>query len=143
MKKAIWWFAILLSLSVLALIAWVFMHEERARGGFERLAESEHKIDALADALQIDMITVIDPDGRVFVVVRSPNESAESWFKRADDVQSGLGTASQNCETLHCTNGTVTICISCMVGETPDECQARLDHAVDVYCQTHTCTECK
>lgn len=142
MKNGIFWFVLLIGLSFTLLVLWLFVHAKKERGESSRIDQAEEKISAIVDTLQIDMITVADPSGRVIVVVRNPKESLTDWYKRADDIQNGLGISSQNCKTLHCTNGVVTICISCMVNETPAECQARLDEAVKVYCQTHTCDEC-
>lgn len=128
------------TLAVVMLCIWVFLHQRITDSAVKVLDDNQAGIRAIM--ANQDYLEIRSDDGALYIIVRSEEESFESWYKRADEAQHGI-LSSQQCATLHCTNGVVTICIACMVGESERDCHARLEEAVAVYCQTHNCEECK
>ena len=140
MKRRLLFFCLLLLGFVVAISAYVVLHEKKSQRAFPVLKDAATKVKALTE--EVDYILVTLPDGKPVVVIRNPNESDKDWFERLDRILAGTESAGQICETLHCTIGTVQICITCMVGESQQDCERRLDAAVDTFCQTHDCEEC-
>lgn len=133
-----------LMIIVLVIAAWMAWHQKKSRQAISTLNNHGAAIEAIMAQQGFDSLLVHKPDGSPVLVIRSPGESMESWFANADRVQAGedLGPGVQ-CETLHCTSGDVRLCIACQLGESREDCRARLQDAIAVYCQTHSCDECQ
>jgi hypothetical protein len=109
----------------------------------ERNAENvEANTEAIFEQLGLlgcDWIRVDGADGNVSIHIRNPGEGDAEFVARVELERSTGERRGMLCETLHCTSGTVQICVACMVGESQTACRARL---VAAWCQTHTCDEC-
>lgn len=112
------------------------------RKDLERVATNEETILEGLSRMGMDFVRVRSPEGRITVHLRNPGETDQAFVARVDLEVNGGGLLSPLCETLHCTSGTVQVCVACMPGESMAACQARLDALVAAWCATHTCDEC-
>lgn len=140
---------VLIGCTAILAVVFVFVLTRTREKDLEQVARNTAMVQANTEAifqqlarLGLDWIRVEGADGLVSVHVRNPGESDADFVERVERERADGDRSGVLCETLHCTSGTVQLCISCMVGESQAACQARLDALVAAWCQSHTCQEC-
>lgn len=151
MKKGDGWIGVVILLAFFALCVWAAFHDAKSREAIpvlqqssRRAAANQSKLAAIFAKYEIDHALIERPGEDPIVVIRDAKESDLEFVLRVDDARTGrIKALNLLCVTLQCGTETVQLCVACLVGETQQHCQERLDGLHATYCDLHPgCTPC-